>query len=789
MGATPRSRWGSRVVAGLALLTSSALSVASPASADPPSQWIFGSLTYADPSNPGQPDWVWVNGLSADEAVHVDVDFEGDGVVDRSTDGRADGSGTFAYDIGTSGFVVPGSRIVASGSGWQKQLELVEVRVEYTDAASDVVAGVAPPGSTVHVSVSLPESGPPAITGDTTADADGWWRYDLSGSFDLMDDQIAGASVDDPDGDVSSHGATVRRPVVHATLDAGPSGYLWLWGWTDGTPVTVTVDYEPDGIIDETYLVAASMFGPGLTLPEGHGPLQVGSVVTATANFGVDPDRWVKMLTLEPVTIDGIDVETDVTWGTAPAGRTVSVEVFVLGGEGPAPATYTDVPVDADGWTADFAGVFDFRPGTGALVRLADDDGDTSGISRTAGSFGRLALFRWTPNDPNDPYSGGTKGDAITPSDEVAHGEWIWVEGSGLHPDQMYQLNECKFDRGCRNTWSSMPWAFTDGSGSFGQWLQVGRNVLGSWGQQPRLSVGPTWDVRDGQTLFVTATGMPGDQWDADCGPGECWIGVRQPWMDDGPIAQSDPLTFAGDRIPVVAYVAEALEQQMEAIVHFEPGIDAEREVLWNPDDGTLAYGYTAQRWLEPDTSWGPYSPPLIEAERYDCADNLAFDPETGAAEPVHCSLSLELVEQTPAGPMQAFLTWEALHFARFDLTGRVTSALLGSKPAGVTLLGEVTCTGFSPEQYLVNVEGSLSQTTARKRPVTTIGSFETTTTCSGTMANPGKAFWSVFVPGAFQTGGATVALDLSAAGFTRTDEPLHVESTVTITAPPKGRK
>jgi hypothetical protein len=407
------------------------------------------------------------------------------------------------------------------------------------------------------------------------------------------------------------------------------------------------------------------------------------------------------------------------------------------------------------------------------------------------GSFGRLALFRWTPDHPEDPWAGGEVGDRITSSDEVAHGAWIWVEGTGFDPDSQYQLNQCK-DYGfpfCRNTWSTMQWAFTDGTGSFGQWLQVGRNVFGPWGQSPQLSVSPTWDVRDGQTLSVTATGMPGDQWNADCGPGECWIGAWQPWMEESPITQSDPLTFSGDPIPFVAYVAEGLEQQMEAIVHFMPGLGAERLVSWNTDNGTLVYGYTADRWLAPDTTWGEYSPPPVEAGRYDCADSLPYDPDTGAREPVHCSLSLELVEQTPDGPMQAFLTWEPLHFARFDLTGRVTSAVRDSKPTGVTLKGEVTCTGFSPEHYLVNVEGSLSQTTGGTRPVTKFAAFATTTTCSGTMTNPGKAFWTVFVPGGFGTGTATVTLDVSAAGFTRTGAPLHVVSTVTITAPPKGRK
>jgi hypothetical protein len=110
------------------------------------------------------------------------------------------------------------------------------------------------------------------------------------------------------------------------------------------------------------------------------------------------------------------------------------------------------------------------------------------------------------------------------------------------------------------------------------------------------------------------------------------------------------------------------------------------------------------------------------------------------------------------------------------------------TKPAGVKLSGEVTCTGFVGEQYPVTIKGTVRQTTGGRRPTTVTSSFVTTVQCSGT-TQPWKYDWSATAVGAFKAGAATVTLDVSAPGFTQHGVPLHVMETVTFTAPPKNAK
>lgn len=888
------------VVSGAALLAASFL-VATPGSAEPGGPTITASMTYADPVNGGPPDYFWVSGMTPYEAVHATVDYQPDGTPDVVSDVAADENGNQGFPLGTHGELRPGSVITVSGSvpsAWTEQLVVQLVRVEYADPFSDAVGGIAAPGATVQVSV-WPSGGGPALASVTeTADGSGWWHHDFAADavpVDVPADHAVSAAVDEGDGDLSTNAADARRPVVRATVSAGPNGYVLLNDWPDGTPVTVEMDFEPDGTVDETVPVTGYRFGPGL-VPE-NGQLHAGSRVTATAANGEAPHRWQKVLDIEPLSIDDWDVNSETVGGSAPPDRPLSVEI-VTGAPGPSPAR-VDTTADADGrWSVSFAGSWDLQPGNGVLVLLpeagAGADDDESGLVAsipsspvtlnawpTAGlwdgapidvyvgamppnslalltvnvaadpfdqyvwlpgvptsdggwgsatvdvprfvgsvdcaaapgtcilvtadptrpfernasmplSFGRLDLRRFTPFDPQYPPGGGDIGNLIEAGDTVAHGDWIWVEGTGFEPGQGLQLDQCKdTDRGeqCRNTWGATPGAVADETGAFGTALQVGRNVFGPWGTELSVSVAPSYDLRDGETVVAEVTGLPIDPWSADCGPGQCWIGARS-WGNDETTYRSEPLTFSGEPVAVSVHVAQALAQQMEGIVHVLPVLGGERQVGWDHGTGTLTYPYTAvERWVEPDLSFGPYSPdPLPEDEgRYDCADQLAPDTGSGAVEPVRCVLSVEVSEGAePFG--STFLSWRDLRFAAFELSAAATAGVTTTKPTGVRVSGEVTCTGFMLERYLVDIEGTVTQTTTGRRPTTVTGTFQLRVECSGTMANPGRTTWSVVVPGAFKAGPATVGLDVSSAGFTPTGTPRHETSTISITAPPKGR-
>ncbi|HEX4867170.1 MAG TPA: hypothetical protein VFV32_06035 [Acidimicrobiales bacterium] len=886
------------VVSGAVLLAASLL-VAPPGSAEAGGPTITASMTYADPVNGGLPDYFWVNGMTPYEAVHATVDYEPDGTPDVVRDVNADENGNQGFPLGTHGELQPGSVIAVSGtvpSAWTEQLVVQPVRVEYADPFDDAVGGIAAPGATIQISVWPTGGGPALIAVTETADGSGWWHHDFGAGavpFDLPAEQTVSAAVDEGDADLSTNAAYARRPVVRATVGAGPNGYVLLNDWPDGTPATVEMDFEPDGTVDETVPVIGHRFGPGL-LPE-NGQLQPGSHVTVTAVNGEALYRWQKVLDIEPLSVDGWNVGSETVGGSAPPNRSLSVEI-VTGGPGPSPAR-VDTTSDENGqWSASFAGSWDLQPGNGLLVLLPEDsaDDDVSGLMSsipaspvtlnawpTAGlwdgapvgvyvgdmppnslafltvnvaadpfnqvvwlpgmpisdggwgsatvyvprfvgdvdcatapgtcilvtadptqpfernaslplSFGRLDLFRFTPNDPQYPPGGGEVGAPITGEDTVAHGEWIWVQGSGFEPGQGLQLDQCKDSEAgelCRNTWGATPGVSTDELGQFGTALEVGRNVFGSWGTQPSISVEPSYDLRDGDTVLASVTGLPIGPGAADCEPGQCWIGARR-WGSDLTTYRSDPLTFSGEPLPISVRVAQALSQQMEGIVHIVAVLGGERQVSWDYWTGSLTYPYTAiERWVEPDLTFGLYSPlpKATDDGRYDCADQRDPEPGSGAVEPVHCVLSVGVREGSdPHGA--TFLTWSDLHFAAFELTAKATAGVTTTKPTGVRLSGEMTCTGFMPERYLVDIEGTVTQTTTGRRPTTVSGTFHVEVECSGTMANPGRRTWSVVVPGGFKAGPASVELYLSSAGFTPENNPQHETSAISITAPPKGK-
>jgi hypothetical protein len=383
----------------------------------------------------------------------------------------------------------------------------------------------------------------------------------------------------------------------------------------------------------------------------------------------------------------------------------------------------------------------------------------------------------------------------------VVHGDEIWVDGVGFPANTPYQLKQCASYPGgqaqeiirCRY---SSSFAFADGDGSFEAVMGVGQNVFAPPNVSPSATATPTYDLRDGQTVVVNAGGLPqyggfGPSFDVMDSPTGSWIGAFQGGSPN-PVVRSQSLSFSGSAPEVHVLVGQAIVQETTGFTHMAAvNGTAPREATWNAFDGTIQFPYTAvQRWASASGP-EPFDPLPVENGYYDFADQLT--PTGGVATgPVRSDLVLLVVEGSdPPGPGNVVtLIQMPLQFARFDLTAQTTGGVISAKPASVTLSGQVTCTGFMPETYIVSINGTIEQVTVNgKKTTTRTASFTKSISCAGTMTNPGVAYWSVTVPGPFKAGTAKVTLAVSSAGFTRSGDPLQVvQSDVALTAPPKRR-
>jgi PKD repeat protein len=124
------------------------------------------------------------------------------------------------------------------------------------------------------------------------------------------------------------------------------------FGWLPGRQVTIAIDRGGDGTID---LLTATRAGY-----DGAARLQSPSLsdMTEGDSVGMHDAVWAVGYVVRYVTIESVDVATDVVSGAAREGTAVRVTIAnpVSYIEGP----YLDVAADATGhWRADFAGIYD----------------------------------------------------------------------------------------------------------------------------------------------------------------------------------------------------------------------------------------------------------------------------------------------------------------------------------------------------------------------------------------------------------------------------------------------
>lgn len=316
--------------------------------------------------------------------------------------------------------VQPGHIVTVANPSWSKTHEVTSLMT--TDAAYDVVTGMADLGSDVSVEI---DGG--ASWRLVSADGGGNWTADLYaeptdpdaqwwGSAHLNRADTGSATQVDDDGD----GTRVGWKVPDPRLEVDPyNDIVWLAEYPVDTEVTVDVN--------------GAEVGPSTVEPSGQnywettGVLDLypdtdvvtGDVVVATPVGGGDTAS----LTVSSLGVTGVDTDTDTITGTATAGSTVIVEAQSNEGYGRRAVEADDGGV----WTADF--------GTEPSGEGGEDQWGTAPLTALQG----VQLAEPTSSGSATVYRGESNRNLFAFPAEDA----VWAFGlSGLGPVEVTVLNE-----------------------------------------------------------------------------------------------------------------------------------------------------------------------------------------------------------------------------------------------------------------------------------------------------------------------------------------------------------
>ena len=360
--------------------------------------------------------WVWVAGFGASEAVTMSFDEENDGTIEWTQTATTSSSGDAPFNLGSYSVKV-GSRITATSASYSRELIVEEVRIEYVNAATNVVSGYAPPSSQVEVEIM--QAGPPLALVVVAADAEGRWSYDFTSLHDIEDGREVDAEVFDAQGNASRVWWQAVVPSVGAGYSQYGANSVFVRNFAPGTSVRLRIDYGSDGgpldgfDYDQTSVVN-NRYGFGFDLG-GFDLLHPGDRLVATGG------GWEKELTTVVLRIEKADPATDVVGGIAEPGATVLAGVMPPGGGGPAAAQQAVVAGPGTGvWTADFSALVDFDENRQVTASVFDEDGDETFTNWVAVTPYYSALV--TDGPPSGVFvSGFAKGTSVRVRVDVAN--------------------------------------------------------------------------------------------------------------------------------------------------------------------------------------------------------------------------------------------------------------------------------------------------------------------------------------------------------------------------------
>lgn len=347
--------------------------------------------------------WVTVASFAPFESVTVSYDATNDGVFDVVLTQSVDAGGNVNFNIGSTP-VQAGARITATSSTYSLSMIVANIRVEYANAATDVVAGVAPVWTSVRL--TLTQAGPPLAQVVTTADSSGSFSYDFSPVYDFSDGQDVTAEAFDAGGNISRSSWEAVVPRVTAGYSQYGANSVVVSDFAPGTAVRVRIDYGNNGgplsgfDFDLTQVVD-TRFGTMYDIG-AFDALRPGD------HFVVTGGGWTKDLISVPLRIEKTDPTSDVIAGITTPSTSVTVQVEPVGGGGPAAFTLTVVSDSSGQWSADFSSLVDFANGRHVNARVSDTDGDETftswfavvphvSVNTTDGPPSQVALTMFAP--------------------------------------------------------------------------------------------------------------------------------------------------------------------------------------------------------------------------------------------------------------------------------------------------------------------------------------------------------------------------------------------------------
>lgn len=265
----------------------------------------------------------------------------------------------------------PGDLVTVTNGITTKTHKVIDFSITEIDIATDVVSGLAEPGSDIGSWICDDYD---CAERFVIADQYGHWSANFSiienaaadwGTYDFTLGTGVEAKQEDEDGDNTVVAMDVLTPHIQASAQAD---WVLANGWAEGTTVNITINGIPNG----NAVMGPASWNTNRIVGEfdlaGY-DIQVGDVIT------VDGSGITKTLTVSAIHITDVDPVSDTVSGKANAGAEVYVRASPDGDWVERWITASD---PSGTWSVTYTIDYDLVPGSNGFAEEYDEDGDAT---------------------------------------------------------------------------------------------------------------------------------------------------------------------------------------------------------------------------------------------------------------------------------------------------------------------------------------------------------------------------------------------------------------------------